>query len=57
MPFTVLFVLFSLVVAAALYAVIYRWKGIKAAFIASATAFVVLMALFVLALNVMLSGM
>ncbi len=57
MPFTILFVLFTAVVAAALFAVIYRRRGLKAAFIGSVVAFVVLIGLFVLALNVMLSGM
>ncbi len=57
MPFTILFVLFTAVVTAALFAVIYRRRGLKAAFIASVVAFVILIGLFVLALNVMLSGM
>jgi hypothetical protein len=57
MPLTILFVLFAVVVAAALFAVIYRSRGIKPALIASALAFVVLIGLFVLGLNVMLSGM
>ncbi len=57
MSFTILFLLFSLLVAAALFAVIYRWKGLRAAFIGSAIALVLLIAGFVLALNVLLSGM
>ncbi len=57
MPFTILFVLFTAVVTAALFAVIYRRRGIRAAFIGSVIAFVVLIVLFVLALNVLLSGM
>ena len=57
MPFTILFVLFSLVVTAALFAFIYRSRGLKAAVVASAAGFVLLLALFMLALNVLLSGM
>ena len=57
MPFTILFVLFSLVVTAALFAFIYKSRGLKAAVIASVVAFVLLVALFMLALNVLLSGM
>ncbi len=57
MPFTILFVLFTLVVTAALFAVIYRRRGLRAAFIVSVVAFVFVLVLFVLALNVLLSGM
>lgn len=57
MPLTILFVLFALVVAAALFAVIYRSRGFRAALIVSVLAFVTLTGLFVLGLNVMLSGM
>ncbi len=57
MPFTILFILFALLVTTALFALIYRRKGLRAAFIISVVTLVALLALFVLALNVLLSGM
>ncbi len=57
MPFTILFILFALLVTTALFALIYRKKGLRAAFIISVVTLVALLALFVLALNVLLSGM
>ena len=57
MPFTFIFVLFALLASAMLFAVIYRMKGFRAAFLTSGIVFLLLLVLMMLALNVMLSAM
>ena len=57
MPFTLIFVLFALLASAMLFAIIYRMKGFKAAFLTSGIALLLLLVLMMLALNVMLSAM
>jgi len=57
MPFTFILVLFALLASAMLFAVIYRMKGFRAAFLTSGIVFLLLLVLMMLALNVMLSAM
>lgn len=57
MPFTTIFILFALLVLVMVFGIFYKAKGLKAAFVASAIAFFLLLILFLATTNVILSAM
>jgi hypothetical protein len=57
MPFTAIFILFALLVLAMVFGIFYKAKGLKAAFVTSGIAFFLLVILFLVTMNVILSAM
>jgi hypothetical protein len=57
MPFTAIFILFALLIAAMVFGIFYKAKGLKAAFLTSGLAFFLLVILFLATMNVLLSAM
>jgi hypothetical protein len=57
MPFTAIFILFALLVVAMVFGIFYKTQGLKAAFVTSGIVFFLLLILFVITMNVVLSAM
>jgi hypothetical protein len=57
MPFTAIFILFALLVLVMVFGIFYNAKGLKAALVTSWIAFFLLVILFLVTTNVILSAM